>query len=98
MTSTVAVPPEKSEEVISIYRNRSRRVDQAEGFQSFRLLQNSKKPGELTVHLEWASKEAYLAWARSDEFKEIHDLEKNYPDQELAGIVPAVRQYTVVAE
>lgn len=98
VTSTVTVPPGKSEEVIDIYRNRSHRVDQADGFQSFRLLQNMKKPEELTVQLEWSSKAAYLAWARSDEFKEIHDMEKNYPDQELAGIVPTVRQYEVVTE
>jgi heme-degrading monooxygenase HmoA len=98
VTSTVIVPLEKVDEVIGIYRNRSRRVDSAEGFHSFRLIQNTKKPNELTVHLEWQTKAAYLAWVKSAEFKEIHDMEKHYPDQELAGIVPKVRQYEVVAE
>ncbi|MGI2327573.1 antibiotic biosynthesis monooxygenase family protein [Planococcus sp. YIM B11945] len=98
VTSTVVVPHEKINEVIDIYRNRSRRVDAAEGFHSFRLIQNAKKPNELTVFLEWKTKAAYLAWVKSAEFKEIHDLEKQYPDQQLAGIVPKVHQYEVVAE
>lgn len=98
VTSTVLVSPEKTDEVIDIYRNRSKRVDRNEGFLSFKLIQNVKKKNELTVHMEWKSKDAYLNWARSQEFKEIHDMEKNYPDQELAGIIPTVRQYEVVAE
>ncbi|MDQ0428963.1 heme-degrading monooxygenase HmoA [Planomicrobium stackebrandtii] len=98
VTSTVVVPPEKTEEVIGIYQNRSRRVDLADGFHLFRLIQNTKKKNELTVHMEWHTKAAYMAWVKSQEFKEIHDLEKNYPDQELAKIIPTVRQYEVVAE
>jgi heme-degrading monooxygenase HmoA len=98
VTSTVTVPEEKTDDLIAIYKNRSRRVDKAEGFHLFRLIQNTKKPNELTVHLEWHSKEAYMKWVKSNEFKEIHELEKHYPDQQLAGIVPKVRQYEVVAE
>ncbi|CEG22166.1 Heme-degrading monooxygenase [Planococcus massiliensis] len=98
VTSTVVVPEEKTQDLIDIYRKRSRRVDKAPGFHSFRLIQNTKKRNELTVHLEWHSKEAYMEWVRSSEFKEIHDLEKHYPDKALAGIVPKVHQYEVVAE
>ncbi|QAS53806.1 antibiotic biosynthesis monooxygenase family protein [Halobacillus litoralis] len=95
--STVIVPEHKAEDLINIYKKRSRCVDEAEGFHSFQLLQNDRKPGELTVHLEWESKEAYLNWARSEQFKKIHELEKRYPDQELQGIVPKVSKYEVVA-
>ncbi|MDT8862054.1 antibiotic biosynthesis monooxygenase [Alkalihalobacillus sp. MEB130] len=95
--STFKVPEEKAAEVIEIYKNRSRRVDKAEGFIDFRLLQNAKRKGELTVQLEWHSKEHYLTWVRSQEFKEIHELEKKYPDQELASVIPEVHQYEVVA-
>ncbi|RLL42127.1 antibiotic biosynthesis monooxygenase [Oceanobacillus piezotolerans] len=98
VNSVVTVPEEKAEEVINIYRNRSRLVDNAVGFLSFQLLQNQKKPSELTVHLEWDSRENYLKWARSDEYKKIHELEKKYPDQELASIIPRVTQYKVVAK
>ncbi|RWZ54927.1 antibiotic biosynthesis monooxygenase [Halobacillus fulvus] len=96
--STVVVPEHKADELIGIYRKRSRLVDEAEGFISFQLLQNDRKPGELTVHLEWETKQAYLNWARSEQFKKIHELEKQYPDQELKGIVPKVTKYEVVAE
>ncbi|APC47866.1 antibiotic biosynthesis monooxygenase [Virgibacillus halodenitrificans] len=98
VNSTVSVPEDKAEEVIQIYRDRSRMVDKAEGFLSFQLLQNQKKPSELTVHLEWDTRENYLKWARSDEYKQIHELEKKYPDQELAAIIPRVTQYKVVAK
>ncbi|WP_409299721.1 antibiotic biosynthesis monooxygenase family protein [Peribacillus sp. SCS-155] len=95
--STFDVPDEKANEVINIYKQRSRRVDRAPGFIDFLLLQNEKRPGELTVQLTFQNKETYLDWVRSEEFKQIHDLEKKYPDKELAAIVPKVRQYTVVA-
>lgn len=96
--SIVEVPLEKVDEVIGLYQNRSRLVDQAKGFQDFKLLQNEAQPGELTVHMQWDSKESYLAWVTSDDFKRIHELEKKYPDQELAAIVPKVLRYKVVAE
>ncbi|WP_137792101.1 antibiotic biosynthesis monooxygenase [Bacillus sp. E(2018)] len=96
--STFDVPNEKADEVINIYKNRSRSVDNADGFVDFLLLQNDKRAGELTVQLIFTSKDAYLKWVRSEEFKKIHDLEKKYPDQELAAVVPTVKQYKVVAK
>ena len=96
--SVVQVPAEKTEEVIGLYRNRSRLVDQAPGFVSFQLLQNEVTPGELTVHMQWQRKEDYVTWVQSADFKRIHDLEAKYPDQELAQIKPLVRRYEVVAE
>lgn len=45
----VTVPKEKTDDLIAIYQKRSRRVDKAEGFVSFRLIQNTKKLNELTV-------------------------------------------------
>ncbi|MCF6139361.1 antibiotic biosynthesis monooxygenase family protein [Pseudalkalibacillus berkeleyi] len=95
--STVKVPIDKTEEVIDIYRNRSRQVDQAEGFHSFELLQNDKSPEELTVQIKFTNKKSYLEWVRSDDFKRIHELEKKYPDKELADIIPKVQMYSVVA-
>ncbi|MCM3089010.1 Heme-degrading monooxygenase HmoA [Bhargavaea ginsengi] len=96
--STFDVPPEKSEEVIRIYQNRSRLVDRAEGFVDFLLLQNDRRPGELTVQLIFDTKENYLNWARSEDFRRIHELEKKYPDQELASIIPKVSKFKVVAK
>ncbi|ADE70110.1 MULTISPECIES: antibiotic biosynthesis monooxygenase family protein [Priestia] len=95
--STFNVPDEKAEEVIGIYKNRSKSVDEAPGFVDFLLLQNDKRAGELTVQLTFDTKENYLSWVRSEDFKRIHDLEKKYPDQELAAVIPKVSQYKVVA-
>lgn len=95
--STFDVPDEKAEEVISIYQNRSKMVDEAKGFVDFLLLQNDKRAGELTVQLLFERKEDYMNWVKSEDFKKIHDLEKKYPDQELAAVIPKVKQYKVVA-
>ncbi|PYZ92045.1 antibiotic biosynthesis monooxygenase [Salipaludibacillus keqinensis] len=95
--STFDVPPEKADEVIDIYKNRSKIVDEAPGFVDFFLLQNDKNAGEITVQLLFESKESYLEWVRGEDFKKIHDLEKKYPDQELASIIPKVGQYKIVA-
>ena len=96
--STFVVPDNKAEEVISIYQSRSGLVDEAEGFKRFLLLQNEKKPGEITVHIEWETKEHFMTWIQSEDYKRIHDLEKKYPDQELASIIPTINKYKVVAE
>ena len=95
--STFLVPDDKANEVIQIYQQRSRLVDKAAGFIDFLLLQNDRHPGELTVQLLFETKEDYLNWARSKEFKQIHELEKKYPDKELASIIPKVNKYKVVA-
>lgn len=95
--SVFLVKDHQAEEVIQIYKDRSRSVDRAEGFLDFCLFQNDRKAGELTVQLTFDTKDNYLSWARSDEFKRIHELEKKYPNQELAAIVPKVSKYKVVA-
>ncbi|TLS34952.1 antibiotic biosynthesis monooxygenase family protein [Pseudalkalibacillus caeni] len=98
VNSIVNVPVEKAEEVIGIYQKRSKLVDDYKGFISFQLLQNEQKPEELTVHMQWESKQDYLNWVTSDAYKRVHDLEKNYPDQELASVKPKVQRFKVVAE
>lgn len=96
--SVVQVPEYKTEELVEIYRNRSRSVDRQPGFISFQLLQSETTPGELTVHMTWDSKESYISWVQSSDFKRIHELESKYPDQELTDIKPTVRRYLVRAE
>lgn len=95
--STVNIPEGKVSWVIGIYQNRSRLVDEYEGFLSFQLLQNEQTPSELTVQICWETKEDYIKYITSDAYKKVHELEKNYPDQELASIRPKVDRYKVVA-
>ncbi|MCM3783042.1 antibiotic biosynthesis monooxygenase [Neobacillus mesonae] len=96
--SIVEVPVDKAEEVIGLYLNRSRTVDKSPGFLSFQLLQNEARPGELTVHMTWEAKEDYIRWVTSSDFKRIHELERKYPDQELANITPTVKRFTLRAD
>ncbi|RCW69798.1 antibiotic biosynthesis monooxygenase family protein [Saliterribacillus persicus] len=96
--SVFDVPEEKADEVIDIYKNRTGSVDKWPGFIDFKLLQNERKVGELTVEICWDTKDSYLNWVTSDEYQKIHELEKKYPDKELAGIVPKVHKYKVVAK
>ncbi|YCA45009.1 antibiotic biosynthesis monooxygenase [Bacillus sp. JZ8] len=95
--STVVVPEDKIDEVIRIYQNRSKLVDEFEGFVSFQLLQNEQHPAELTVEICWESKKDYIQYITSKEYKKVHELEKNYPDQNLASIRPKVSRYRQVA-
>ncbi|MFC4355187.1 antibiotic biosynthesis monooxygenase family protein [Chryseomicrobium palamuruense] len=67
VTSTFLVSAEKADEVIRIYKKRSRKVDQERGFSRFQLLQNAKKQGEISVYVEWESKQHYLSWVRSQQ-------------------------------
>ncbi|MCD1260629.1 antibiotic biosynthesis monooxygenase [Paenibacillus athensensis] len=97
MGRSCIVPEEKTAEVIRIYEQRSRKVDKAQGFGRFLLLQNEIRPGELSVHMERESKEHYLRWVTSEEFKQIHELEKKHPDQEPAAIIPQIGKFKVVA-
>ncbi|MFC4101955.1 antibiotic biosynthesis monooxygenase family protein [Paenibacillus xanthanilyticus] len=96
--TTFDVPLHKADEVITIYQNRSKIVDEAPGFVKFLLLQNEQKPGELTVHMEWATKADYMACITGEAYKRIQALERQYPDPELAGIIPAFSKYKVVAQ
>lgn len=96
--SIVQVPDNKTEDVVQIYRDRSRIVDQQPGFVSFQLLQSEVTPGELIVQMTWQSKDHYLAWVKSADFQRIHTLERQYPDRELTDIKPTVKRYLVRAE
>lgn len=96
--STVIVPSEKTDEVVGIYKKRSRLVDEYKGFVSFHLLQNEQRPEELTVQICWETKEDYMKYITSDAYKKVHELERNYPDQQLASIKPKVQRYVMVAQ
>lgn len=98
VNSVITVPKDKVDEVIGIYQKRSKRVDEFDGFISFNLLQSEHRPEELTVQMKWDTKEHFFTWMKSPAYKEIHELEKKYPDAELAAVKPKVYRYKVVAE
>lgn len=78
--STFEIPHlDKVDEVIDIYKNRSRLVDHASGFVQFQLLQNQKKPNFLTVQLTWKTREDYMRWVTSDDYRKSMNLKKSTP-------------------
>ncbi len=96
--SIIQVPGYKTEDLIGIYRNRSRLVDEQPGFVSFQLLQSETAPEEFVVQTTWQTKSDYIAWVKGTDFQRIHELERQYPDQELSDIKPTVKRYVVRAE
>ncbi|ACV57719.1 antibiotic biosynthesis monooxygenase family protein [Alicyclobacillus acidocaldarius] len=95
--STIQVPMEWIDDVIALYRQRSRLVDHWPGFVSFALLQNEHRTGELTIQLVWQSKAHYLAWVQSDDFRRVHEREEALVAQGFPHPRPLVRKYEVVA-
>ncbi|WP_062309336.1 antibiotic biosynthesis monooxygenase family protein [Alicyclobacillus sendaiensis] len=95
--STIVVPDEWMEDVIALYRDRSRLVDQWPGFVSFALLRNEHRRNELTVQLTWMSKADYLNWARSEDFRRVHARERELIAAGFPAVKPLVRKYEVVA-
>jgi heme-degrading monooxygenase HmoA len=70
--SIIQVPGYKTEDLIGIYRNRSRLVDEQPGFVSFQLLQSETAPEEFVVQTTWQTKSDYIAWVKGTDFQRIH--------------------------
>lgn len=69
-----------------IWRQRETYLDDVPGFRSFHLLRGETKDG-LTLfisHSTWESREAFVAWTRSDVFRKAHGDARS-PQGTLAG-------------
>ncbi|SIT03849.1 antibiotic biosynthesis monooxygenase family protein [Alicyclobacillus vulcanalis] len=95
--STIEVSSDWLDDVVALYQERSRLVDRWPGFISFALLQNEHRPNELTIQLVWQSKTHYLAWARSEDFRRVHERERELAAHGFPHPRPVVRKYEVVA-
>ncbi|MEL6219753.1 MAG: antibiotic biosynthesis monooxygenase [Pseudomonadota bacterium] len=66
----------------AVWTGRDSRLHELEGFQSFHLLRGAETE-EHTVyasHSVWASRTAFEAWTRSEQFREAHkDVGQNKP-------------------
>lgn len=64
------------EEFENIWKNRETRLPEMTGFQSFHLLRSPANEEEgytlFASHTVWASHEDFLAWTRSDAFRDNH--------------------------
>jgi len=57
-----------------VWRTRDRFLDEVEGFKHFKLLRGATEDGETEFisHSTWASRDAFVAWTRSEAFAKAH--------------------------
>lgn len=65
------VNPGRGLEFEEVWRARESYLQKVPGFVQFALLR-CDEPGEYISHTTWASREAFLAWAQSDAFRQAH--------------------------
>ena len=65
------VHPERSADFERGWRERDSYLQQVPGFQAFALLRGDL-PGEYISHSTWASRAAFEAWTRSEQFRQAH--------------------------
>ena len=65
------VNPDRSGEFEEIWEGRESYLRDLNGFLQFSLLKGDD-PGDYISHTMWESREAFLAWAQSDHFKNAH--------------------------
>jgi heme-degrading monooxygenase HmoA len=68
------IKPGREQDFIEIWKNRETYLDSVPGFKAFHLLQG---PGnaEFTLfasHSEWATKQDFLNWTESEQFRKAH--------------------------
>ena len=64
----------REDEFEQVWRERESHLDEVAGFQRFRLLRGEPREGE-TIFVsssEWASREAFEAWTKSEAFVKAH--------------------------
>ena len=59
---------------VDIWRNRNSYLDEVPGFETFNLLRGSTENGItlFSSHSQWASRQAFEDWTRSDAFRKAH--------------------------
>ncbi|HHJ80559.1 MAG TPA: antibiotic biosynthesis monooxygenase [Candidatus Tenderia electrophaga] len=68
------IKPGCEQDFIDIWRNRETHLDSVPGFKAFNLLQGSSSE-EFTLfasHSSWDSKQAFVAWTESEQFRKAH--------------------------
>lgn len=69
-----SVNPDRGTEFEQRWRSRESYLSGLDGFVQFALLRGDDA-GDYISHTTWASREAFLAWAQSDHFRQAHAQE-----------------------
>ena len=88
------VDPDRTHEFEEVWRARESQLQGFEGFIHFALLKGDE-PGDYVSHSTWASREAFLAWAQSEAFRQAHGM--RLPEGVVVGH-PRARFYEAVLE
>lgn len=65
------VDPARSAEFEEVWRTRESHLNEFDGFLHFALLKGDD-PGDYISHSVWKSREAFMGWATSEDFKKAH--------------------------
>ncbi len=77
------VNPERGAEFEELWRKRESFLHEVPGFVRFALLK-ADEPGTYVSHTTWASRDAFLAWTKSDAFRKGH-AQARTPEGVLSG-------------
>ena len=79
-TFRIGVSEEKTEDFERKFKSRSKLVEHAPGFISFKLLKTKTDAGlEYILLTEWENQEAHENWVKSREHSEIHKRKAHQP-------------------
>jgi heme-degrading monooxygenase HmoA len=70
--NAIDVPTERGDEMAKRFAARAGQVEQAEGFEEFRLLRPDDGRTTWLVYTRWRDEEAFQAWANSAAFGQGH--------------------------
>lgn len=70
--SRLAIPSERSAELISAFKDRSRRVEDADGFIDLQVWQSDRDAGEILMVSRWRDRDTFKAYMKSDAHRASH--------------------------
>jgi heme-degrading monooxygenase HmoA len=71
--SRLRVPAEQAGELVTAFRGRLHKVDDADGFVDLQVWQSDRDDGELIMVSRWRDRAAFTAYMRSTAHRESHD-------------------------
>ena len=98
MMNRMTVPTEYREKFEMMFRTRAKAVDRRPGFVSAAILR-PENGNEYIVMTHWESQDAFLAWTKSDEYREGHQRVGEFKDANGKLVLTSkVETYEVFAE
>ena len=71
--SRLEIPPDRAAELVRAFRDRSRLVEDAEGFIDLQVWQSDRDAGEILMVSRWRDRDCFKAYMRSDDHRRSHD-------------------------